>query len=270
VSLGVSGEIGISPYGQGYSSAGVGLSLGMTSSEGSASVTVGLSVNSAGDVNVGVSGGISTFGNSVMGASISSRGNSGVSVGAFSNQASNFKSGKISTESDAFSIDVPVWYGINVSLGKSYSRYWIDATEQTKNYGSLYYPSTKVDLDDKAFDTYNQSNGPGIFGIIQDENAVKQGNGSFPDYDQYSVNAQGIAGNFRPYHYNLTLFHQNIVKDEDKQVIGYYIPQQSKGVHYRFINDFSNHVLSSSSNADIDKVDISPKLTTGFRFKVTT
>ncbi|MCZ8072424.1 MAG: hypothetical protein O9311_18930 [Cytophagales bacterium] len=257
-SIGINATVGISPYGGIYSSMGIALSIGSTGSAIGASAGVGLSVNSSGNLNAGLNGGIDvgksketahrgrqTFGGSLIGASISSSGGAGVlTAGGFTSLANNSKEGTISTSEDSWGIDIPVFYGINISLGRSHIRYWMDETVNLKNFGSLNFPSNELSQNDKnVYDTYH----------IQGTESIKTGNnpqkyleGSYADYDQYSVNAQGIAGNIRPYHYMLSLYSQDVVKQSDgsKDILNYNIPQHSVGVHFRFINDFSNKVTN--------------------------
>jgi hypothetical protein len=268
--IGANAEVGVSPYGETYSnsSVGIALSIGATVGSISANASLGLSVNSSGNVNAGLSGGVGLsskntggvggknhFGGSLLGASINTGGGGGkLSAAGFTSSANNSRDGKISTSGDDLQLDIPIWYGINIHLGRTHIRYWMDETVNLENYGSVYFPyDTQLDLKSIVFDSYH----------VQGNESMKTGNnpeknleGSYADYDQYSVNAQGLAGNIRPHHYTLSLYSQDIVKESDgtKEILGYNIPQHSVGVQYRFVNDFSNKVTNDPPEIEVNKV----------------
>jgi hypothetical protein len=74
--------------------------------------------------------------------------------------------------------------------------------------------------------------------------------GSFPGYDYYSVNAQGLNGNIRPYHYQKNLYRQNRKDKDDNRLIQHYPLTNGidKPVGFRFINDFSNRYEYASGD----------------------
>jgi hypothetical protein len=255
-------RVGISPYGGAYVSAGVGLGIGKTQDNIRIGANLGLSVNSRSGFGAGLSGGISAVDGkqtkhrgkqgssaSILDASIGTGGSKGsLGVAGVSASVNNTKEGKVSSTSDSWSIDIPVWYGVNVNIGRDYVRYWSDETESLSNYGSLYFPSGDVgDMSTKVFDSYHIQ---GLKSLATGDNAAKHLDGSFADYDHYSVNAQGLGGNIRPYHFNVSLYSQDIVNtaNETKDVLGYFIPQPSQKVIYRFVNDFSNRVLNEPND----------------------
>ncbi|MFN7337145.1 MAG: hypothetical protein ACK5WO_08505, partial [Cyclobacteriaceae bacterium] len=260
-------QVGIAPFSSSITvSGGISLGIGGSAEEISAGASVGLSFNSQGGVAAGISGGISAgkhkdndpkrarMGTSLLGGSISTAGGGGnLGVAGFSVNANNSKNGNISTHTNNWSIDIPVYFGVNLNIGRTYVRYWMDEKQTLTNYGSLYFPSsTLTSMSTKVFDSYHLPNeesmasgkDPGVFA-----------NGSFADYDVYNVSAQGVGGSFRPYHYALSLYSQDIVKEADgsKEVLHYGIPQHSVGVHYRFTNDFSNRVLNETPPIEILK-----------------
>ncbi|MEM7551346.1 MAG: hypothetical protein AAF363_16820 [Bacteroidota bacterium] len=270
--LGAGGSIGISPYGGFYGS--VGVSVGKPIGEnliGSIGGSIGFSGNG---VSGGASGGISysvpnkngsnekglrngrTSG-SLLGASISSSpsGTSGgVGVGGGSTGVHNSKSGIVSTSSKSTSVTIPTPFGINFRLGKTTVRYWIDQTANVGVNGTLHSPVTLPGENDVAFDTYDL---PDPSRSLEDfANSEKSIGGTFPDYDNYSVNAQGLSGNFRPYHFRKVLYRQNKVDDasEDQLVKNYNIsPLGSSGrssAIFRFIGDFSNTLRYEENDLD--------------------
>jgi hypothetical protein len=266
-SVGINATVGISPYGDAYSSVGIGLSIGTTGSGISVSSSVGLSINSSGNVNAGLQGGVGlssgprggkekneSFGGSLLGASIGTGGGGGVlSAAGFTSAANNSKDGKITTSENSWSVDIPVWYGINISLGRSHIRYWMDETVNLKNYGSLNFPPAEQTQNDKVvYDSYHVQ---GVESIKTGNNPEKYLEGSYADYDQYGVNAQGLVGNIRPHHYVLSLYSQDIIKESDgtKEVLNYNIPQHAVGVQYRFVNDFSNKITNNPADIEPNK-----------------
>ncbi|MCZ8023608.1 MAG: hypothetical protein O9294_17725 [Cytophagales bacterium] len=194
-----------------------------------------------------------------LGISFSAKGNSvsasvGTSKGAFSMQTNNYKnklSGNMLTNEKSSSVVIPVYYGINLHLGRSYVRYWQDETIDFENYGSAYFPdNVSSKLNSSLFDTYHVPSSLPSADTYKREKSLE---GSYPDYDSYQVNAQDIGGTIRPYHYTLSLYSQKIGRD-NPEVISYLIPQHSIGMHYRFENEFSNKVLQEPIDIEINKV----------------
>jgi hypothetical protein len=246
--VGVTATASFGAYGGTSTSMGVGLQH--AAKKANMSANIGVSINS--DGNAGLGGGVNVGRTSAMDVSIGTAGNSNISAGGVNSSTARSVEGKISSKSDGFSVDIPVYYGINVHLASDYRRYWTDESETVENYGSLFFPSSSVSLDLKAFDSYHL---PDVSTMVTGVDPAFANEGSFADYDIYSVNAQGLGGNFRPYHYTLSLYHQNITRNSGlEQVKGYYIPQHSKGVGYRFIGDFSNRVLNNPPDVEFNKV----------------
>lgn len=266
--IGVSARVGISPYGGAYVSAGANIGVGGALAEGlSIGGGAGLNYDSRSGFGAGLSGGISAgakhakgkykeaWSGSLLGASIST-GNSNGNVGlaGFASSANNSKSGNITTNSDSWAVDIPVFYGVNVSIGRQYTRYWMDETETLKNYGSLFFPNTNLsEMETKVFDSYHMAN---LNSISKGEHPAKSLEGSYADYDSYSVNAQGVGGSMRPHHYNLSLYSQDVTNTANntttKDVLGYFIPQASQNVLFRFDNDFSNRIINQPNNITIN------------------
>ncbi|HYE54701.1 MAG TPA: hypothetical protein VD996_07655 [Chitinophagaceae bacterium] len=161
-----------------------------------------------------------------------------LSVGGFSATVSNNNAGKIQTKSKGFSLNLGV-----VAVKWRNTRYWSDETYNVASYGSLYMGGVAApNFDEKAFDTYESTDArlalsPYHFHEIHAE--------SNPDFDSYSVTAQGLGGSFRPYQYRGYLVGQTIKKNDGSALEKYFVPSMYSTVpninpSFRFVNDFSN------------------------------
>src|SRR5690606_3238235 len=122
-----------------------------------------------------------------------------VSVAGFSKNIHS--AGFVNTNKSSSSFSIPTPYGI-ISAGRSYVRQWINETTDVATNGALYYPQTNQPytyFDNRAFDTYDMYVGSNS--VHSETDAEKNLHGSFPDYDHFMVNAQGLSGTIRPYHY---------------------------------------------------------------------
>ena len=252
-SLGINGRVGVTPYGDAYSSAGIGLGVGASQKEGAnLGANLGLSTNSLSGVNAGAGAGITTKGSSILGASIGTGGTKpSLSVGGGTGGVNNSKAGNISTRNFGFEGDIPVLPGVNVRLGYQYQRYWIDESEDVLTSGSLFYPNTKFGLnvlDNRAYDTYN------LLDVKKDRvdhsDPTKVLGGSFPDYDHYQVVAQGLSGNIRPYHFRKNLIQQNRKQNNIYVTKSHPMDQVDEPVAFRFVNDFSNRYLYQANEVN--------------------
>jgi hypothetical protein len=253
-----SAEIGVSPDG----SASVGAYVGSGSEKAGSSIGISTDLESvtvsAKTWNSGGSGNISVTGSSrnvevnggatggAMGVQMSSSGRSTLKLGGFSGSVFNSKQGKISTNSQSYGVTIPI-YAVQISLGYSYTRYWMDETEKATVNGSLYNPTDMVTgFDTKAYDSYTISSSNSS-AAVEDPNYSQAF--TFPDYDSYTVAAQGVGGSMRPYHYKTTALRQNRKVDGNYQIKQYpfadddFLDQQ---VHFRFVNDFSNKYLTQN------------------------
>lgn len=229
------------PYG------GMSYSLGLSAGVGGAvHASAGFGYDS--DAGFGVSGGVGlrTGRISLLGASISSNQSSAsLSVAGYVSGVNNSRSGNISTYSDNFSIDIPVVVipGLNIQLGRSYQRYWIDETVNVATIGSLNMSGFSPGFD-YAFDTYSLLDTD--LDVATFNNPEKVLGGSFPDYDQYTVTAQGIGGNIQPYLFQKTLYRQDKKQLEGGKDVVYSrnyrlnLVAELDPVEFRFLNDFSN------------------------------
>jgi hypothetical protein len=244
-------DVQINPYGGTTVSEGAGVGLKL----GGLNVTSGVSFNS--DNSFGLSSGISVANASLLGASISSSNSSpSLSVAGFTSGVNNSKAGNISSYSDGYSLDIPVYIGINVRIGESYRRYWIDETESVSTFGALNTPGNNPGFD-IAFDSYDLLDTNLDLADFGDPEKVM--GGTLPDYDQYSVSAQGVGGNIQPFFYQKQLFRQdkktnNVVNTRSYPLVknDNYIP-----VEFRFVNDFSNRYEYTPPDIQLSGSDIS-------------
>ncbi|MEM9857749.1 MAG: hypothetical protein AAF843_10345 [Bacteroidota bacterium] len=219
--------------------------------------------NFNGAVSYNTSSGLSASGSLQMGAasvSLSSNGSIGVKYGALgmnmssqgnsysiagltmTKTANNNKSGKISTSTKSSGLNLGF-----LSYRKTYQRYWINETSKIKTFGSLYFPETLPSLstlDDKSFDTYDLPTNKNF----NNQNAVNKLGGSFVDYDTYSVNAQGVGGTMRPYHYYKHLLRQTELNSDGEVTIeSYPLNAFEQVTQFKFENEFSNRVSFSGN-----------------------
>ncbi len=244
VSAGLSGQIGVSAYGQEYGSIGVGISV-----RENIKASFGASYNTTFN---GDGGSISAYGASpLIGASISSSDHKGsVSIGGSSASVRNSKSGNVSTSSSGFTVDIPTPVpALNVRLGYNNVRYWIDESVNVPTYGSLYYPTfeqnqQQIELSTDVYHIYDVTKE-----VNKESDPMKDLGGTFPNYDKYYVNAQGLSGSITPSLLKQNLIYQSVYKmteeysPENFEVIS--LPQIQDDIAYdkvefRFENEFSN------------------------------
>jgi hypothetical protein len=249
--------VGLSPYGGGY----VGGSLGVAAGKGlTASLGINLSTNFE-SLNAGVSGNIGysmsapgqeeSMSGSLLGASISTGANKpSFEVSGLTTNTSSSSEAQIQTSSKGFSLDIPVWYGVNVSLGYNKTRYWTDERTDVHTHGSLYSsgwgertenPYEHAMYDNQAFDSYSLLEDPGYKNMVDNPDPQKVQGGAYLDFDVYSVNAQGLGGNMRPYLFQGEVLGQNKKKADGTQIVTYYSPGVTHSQpQFRFVGDFSN------------------------------
>ncbi|HYE55521.1 MAG TPA: hypothetical protein VD996_11780 [Chitinophagaceae bacterium] len=256
--LGVSA--GINPYGGGY--AGVDISAGVPISKSGLGLTgtVGLTTN-FNTVQAGAgaslsysheaSGGLKgqyMMTHSLLGASISTGGSKpSLSVGGFTASIYNGNAGKIQTKSSGFGFGIPIVPGLNVQLGYKYTRYWSDETVELSTNGALYMGGATLYWD-RAYDTYSLLDYP-TYNIAEYSDPAYLQGGSYPDFDNYFVAAQGLSGNIRPYLFQGYMVNQKRKNSNGQTLVQYFIPGSYDPANgsvphaqprFRFINDFSN------------------------------
>jgi len=232
--------------------------LGVSAGIGKVSVGAGIQTNfqsvqgyASGGVSVAHKGGTHssrrpTSGGSasLVGASISTDGNkvsTSLSLGGVNARSTN--TGRLRTNSFGFVLPIPFLH-----LGYNYKRYWIDQMEHTSTNGVFYNPIEDKDIkyfDHNAFDSYSL---PSNWTIASLQDPDTQLNGTFPAYDNYSVNAQGVSGAISPHSFRQHLYRQNKRHYSDADEGWFYdiIHQSTERlfkndpVEFRFINEFSN------------------------------
>jgi hypothetical protein len=269
VGLGAGVTIGISPYGEPYAGLNLGLSIGEIGKEGmKLGIGVGVNTNFS-SLNAGAGAGISysngRSGNknvsaSLLGASISSAGGGAtVSMGGGSASVNNANSGKIQTQSSGWSFSIPL-PGVSIGLSSTYTRYWSDETANVLTNGTLYAGngiSNPADLNNHAFDTYRLLN-PNRANIVYSPDPDRLVGGTYPDFDNYNVTAQGLSGNMRPYAYQDVLYAQNKINNNDhnNDVVARIIPANKSNASkyaFRFMNDFSNSYRQNADNPSLSQ-----------------
>ncbi|MFN7748532.1 MAG: hypothetical protein ACK5OO_06315 [Cyclobacteriaceae bacterium] len=237
--FGAYAELGAGPGGH-YASVGVRAGIGYAST---ASLDIGLSTNfSEGSFSGHV--GLSASGLSV-GSSISSNKkgfSNSVSVGWGS--VHNSKVDKVSTQGFSFTPPLPF-----VHLSFNYQRYWIDETENVYVSGALYNPRASGSYDTQGYDSYTLSD-PAI-GLTENVDTDKVLGGSFLNYDNYSVSAQGLGGAIRPFAYKDLIFRQNKKRGDAYDVKQYEYGtgyREPVSVKFRFLGDFSNQYRNTGGS----------------------
>lgn len=264
-------SFGVSPYGQPSASVGINGSMKINEDIG-ASIGIGLQTNFntvSGYASSGVSykykqkndsGDEKTGGGSFLNASISTGSKGGapsIGIGGIS-MSSNSRAGVTSRSSSGFSVSIPILPvpGLWANLGYSKQRYWIDQTDHIDVSGGLHFPAeavTKSWLNKHNYDTYS----------LLDQDSLAKGidpaknlGGSLPNFDNYSVNAQGLGGSMRPYFFQKHLIRRNdyVVKEDDDgdeykdyKVIQYPTGFDTRPAEFRFVGDFSNRFIYDHS-----------------------
>ncbi|RBL93324.1 hypothetical protein DF182_12420 [Chitinophaga flava] len=251
--LHIGAEVGVTPFGQSYQSIGFSAS---TSSGGSLGVSVSGGLSTSGGY-AGVSAG-----NSFLGASMGTNGLSMIVGEGITGTTNNDRSGEISTKSSGLSVDIPIGY-VNIRLGYNHTRYWSDENVNIPAHGSLNLTGWNM-LDNHAYDCYSLLNyDPANYNatniVDNSDPDVLQG-GTFPDYDNYVVTAQGLAGTMRPYGFQNYVARQNR-SNSNRTTIMYVCPGQTntfnmlgKQPQFRFDNDFSNQYRQNFNDIDVVNV----------------
>lgn len=246
---------------------GGGISFGTNGAQGQIGLTVAKGTNSA---SVGVStnfqtvSGFAGLSNGTTGVSISSNGlKASMSVAGFSIQTNNSRAGNVTTESWGISTP-PIPIGpFTLTLGYNYVRYYSDETNNVNVIGTLNASSTNgKNPDDWSFDSYALLDPDAEGGVIKNNDPDKSKGGSFPAYDSYQVNAQGLGGSIQPYIFDKgTLFRQNLKKPSGPGYIVKFLGPSASNyfefnnpVKFRFKNDFSNSLSYESAKLRINSI----------------
>ncbi len=271
--LSVGVKIGVSPYGDPYMSVGANVSIGTAADQVSGSIGVGVRVSSSG-VGYYASAGLDynqtknerVRSRSLMDVSLSSGtkgvyADIGIAGATYSNGGTG---GRVRTSSKGFTLPIPVYYGVTVTLGYNYQRYWIDEIDDFKVNGALYYPDGTDNLtidyfDENVFDSYSLLQPELEGGIVDNPEPDKLVGGTFPGYDHYQVHAQGVYGVMRPFYFQRHLYKRNNYhKNEDggkvhttlqRDIAKDYPGERNYRAEFRFLNDFANRFEYTPSTA---------------------
>ncbi len=224
--VGLGGSIGVSPYGETYSSFGV---------SASASIPFADNLGLRPSASYGPSGFRSSVGLSLLSkddpTDIKGTGNIGVN---------NSKVGKVSTDTKSIGASIPLGVA-TISLGFSKTRYWIDEKENVNVYGVLHQATSLTDFDNLAFDNYDL-NYNSI--TVDNPDPTKRLGGTFNNPDSYLVQAQGLSGSIKPYLFQSNLNRQNVLTETSEETYyetkHYSLGAPQSQVEFRFVNDFSN------------------------------
>ncbi len=228
----VSVGIGSNPFSSGFSlTAGAGFNY-----KGLGNVGVDASVGENNSVGISVS---ASYG--IMGASLAT-GSGGFSFSTIGGNSglSNSKEGIVSTEIRKSSLNLVLF-----SYSKTRTKYWTDETETSNIFGAL-NANSFIGLpipDNNVNDSYNLYEGSVLNGEVPE---LTQG-GAFPAFDGYTVTGQGIGGAIRPYRFQGAMTKQNIYErtaTTTKKVVEYgNVEENTTGIGFRFVGDFSNSLL---------------------------
>jgi len=258
--------VGVGPYGDAYASLGVGVS-GKTGSGVGISASAGL-VYSFSDNTIGFyqGAGLSLAGVSALDFSIatseSSSGSASVSVGGITHNSynANYKNVNINSSGSGFAASIPTPAGVfSFSFSESYTRYWSANSDVEYQFGALYPSHQDISCNDPSvitpstgycskhsFDSYASPN-PASANAFSTNPDTEMGT-SMPAFDSYSVTAQGLGGNIRPYYLDdfRYMYRRN---NADINFFNNGNPNASgvKRTSFRFMDDFSNyHVYDNS------------------------
>ncbi|MCA4896207.1 MAG: hypothetical protein ING84_14505, partial [Cytophagales bacterium] len=268
IGIGADFTVGNDGYGNSYSGLSGGLQIGKAG-DGARGLTanIGFSTNFnsvSGFAGVGMDLGGGRYKASLIGASISSSGlKPSMTVGGYDLKQTSSFAGRMTTESWGISTP-PIPIGpFTLTLGYNYVRYYSDETSDVNVIGTLNAPSTGgKNPDDWSFDSYALLDPDAEGGVIKNNDPDKSKGGSFPAYDSYQVNAQGLGGSIQPYIFDKgTLFRQNLKKSNNSgYIIRFLGPsvsndfQFNRPVRFRFKNDFSNSLSYESANLRINSI----------------
>jgi hypothetical protein len=255
--VGISANLSSGVYGEGPTlglDAFVGVGMKGTGNTGYIGANIGISTNFK-SVSMDAGVGVGVGNASILGASISSNDlTPSLSVGGYnSTSINNNNAGKISSQSNAFSMTMPLPYGFTLTLGQQSMRYWSDERDELNMYGSLYANNSTGNASNSSVDSY-------ILPELEynSESADQQKGGSFPAYDLYSVLGQGIGGSIQPYSlHNTNLYRQHTTQNSQNivQFVNTSTNDPNRQVNFRFKNDFSNKYLITRGDFPTDAVD---------------
>jgi hypothetical protein len=270
VGIGADFTVGDDGYGNSYKGLSVGIAIGKAG-DGARGLTANLGFSTnfnsvSGSAGIGLDFGANKsagrYTASLVGASISSNGlKPSMSVGGYDLKQTSSFAGRATTESWGISTP-PIPIGpFTLTLGYNYMRYYSDETSDVNVIGTLNASNTNgKNPDDWSFDSYALLDPDAEGGVTKNNDPDKSKGGSFPAYDSYQVNAQGLGGSIQPYIFDKgTLFRQNLKKSDNSGYIIKFLGSSvtndfgfNRPVNFRFKNDFSNSLTYESANLRIN------------------
>lgn len=257
-SIGIGGDIGTNSYGESFASVGSYASTPLAESKSMRlGATIGVATNFnniAGYASGGISAKAGDYRPSILGASISTAGSKpSLTIGGGWANIGNANAGRIQTRSKGFGFSIPL-PGVSIGLSYRYTRYWSDETAQVLTNGAQWIPQTianQSNLNTTTYDIYRLANHPEQNIVDHPDENQLQG-GTFPDFDNYSVVAQGLGGTMRPHIFQSTLYSQNINPEFVPLTGGagsFGNMEMVGGIGFRFLNDFSNSYRQENTNS---------------------
>jgi len=237
IGIGVSAE-DLSPYAYG--------SLGAVAGDGKTKIGAGLQFSTNfQSVNVGAYASASQSGLGISMNSFSETPTFSYMGISASMGTENALSGGIRSSTKTTSLDLYL-----VSYNRSKTRYWSNETQESSMFGSLHprsYAWGEIP-DSHAFDSYSlQEEGKGI---IDSPDPLKDQGGAFPNFDSYSVTAQGLGGVMRPYQFTGEILSQSRVErvgsnSSPVETVASISNSLHSTPEFRFDHDFSNSYLQN-------------------------
>lgn len=197
------------------------------------------------------------------GISLTTNGGSFTFNGRGISAVNNSKRGNISSEQHGFGIPIPLYNsGYWLNIGRQYKRVWLDNEENVETNGALHFPRASNYADEAdwfkthAYDAYSIVDRDSPGGFVYNSSPNLGLGGTFPNYDDYYVNAQGLAGGMRPHLFQAHLAKQNEFKSgtEISKTFLTGLNNDDK-VQFRFQNDFSNRYQYDEGEFDLDDPD---------------
>jgi len=251
------------------------------------SVGIPLNKKNGGKYGLGVSGSVTLQGdklhtstglslsyNNSISANYSSDGSFNIGSSNAMIVSSYSKQGHVSNSTSGFNAFIPFSLNINenkhssgVNVSFNQTTYRIDESDQSFINGALYFPDQVNDISYYDNRVYDISDSPEL--NIPGENELRDkdyprynlGNemlmgGTFPNYDGYMINTQGISGGIKPVNYLENLPRQNVkitAGDEEVYKVKQYVgketslPENEDLPEFSF-SEFSNYYIYDRDN----------------------
>ncbi len=221
---------------------------------GGARASMGLTLKTNfSSLTVGVNGSVGFTGGSAEGSmSSDGKGSSGANpaLGGISEPfAHSSKSNLLQTSTWGLSnLRIPLYPGFSLDLSFSKKRTWINSSTSLTGDG-VYAQQWSLPGQNVVYDNYALLDDPATYNIMLYPDPTIMEGGGFPDFDDYSVTAQGLGGNMRPYEFQGELMGQERL-DGNNRVSAQYITGTDAAypAGFRFVGDFSNSFRQKSTS----------------------